>query len=46
VDELVVFDNSGRVPHLVAHSSSGRLKAWDIDRWDEIQAGAELYHER
>ena len=46
VDELIVFDNSGRVPHLVAHSSGGRLKAWDLERWDEIQTGAEHYHEK
>lgn len=46
VTELVVFDNSGRVPHLVAHSSSGRLKVWDLGRWDEIQEGAEYHYER
>ncbi len=45
-DELVVFDNAGRVPHLVAHSSSGRLKVWDLERWGHIQEGMELHHER
>jgi predicted ABC-type ATPase len=45
-DELVIFDNSGRVPHLVAHSSGGRFKVWDLERWDEIQTGMELYHEK
>jgi len=46
VDELVVFDNSGRVPHLVAHASGGRTKVWDLERWDDIQAGVEREHER
>ena len=40
-DEFVLFDNSGRVPHLVAHAASGRFKIWDLERWDEIQTGAE-----
>jgi predicted ABC-type ATPase len=46
VDTLVVFDNSGKVPHLVLHASEERLKVWDLERWDEIQAGMENQNEK
>ena len=45
VDEFMIFDNSGSTPHPVVHASEGRVKAWDLERWDQIQAYGEKHRE-